>query len=371
MRILLICPNFETLGGVQEVVDSLAEKFAAAGHTVAVISTPGAAGPRRMPRANVEIIRLDQIPPYKPVTLRHLERLVRRRHATTELIDRLRRWRPDVVNSHGAWYRLPTLAYVCRAIDVPLVHSIQGISPGAELDRDTLEALADTCTVTAISRAVKEYFEQFSPVVRDARVIVGGVDCEAARCAAPTRRERPYIFSAARLLLRSKALDVLISAFGIIAARHPELDLVITGDGPDRERLEGQIAAAGLGPRAEILGVRPRGELWSLHKGATLFAMPSRWPEGLGLVFLEAMACGVPVIGTKSGGTPEIVLDGETGLLIERNEPEELAAAIRTLLDDSELTARLRRRGAQLAAEYDWSKVAARYLELYSRLGAN
>ncbi len=164
-----------------------------------------------------------------------------------------------------------------------------------------------------------------------------------------------------------KAIDALVSAFAILAPHHRELDLLIAGEGPDRARLEAQIASAGLSERVLMLGGRTQSELWRLYKGARLFVMPSRAVEGLGLVFLEAMACGTPVVATRSGGTPEVVIDGETGLLVDRNEPGKIAAAMRSLIEDHELRARLGVRGMHLAQRYAWRGVADRYLEVYRR----
>jgi glycosyltransferase involved in cell wall biosynthesis len=101
--------------------------------------------------------------------------------------------------------------------------------------------------------------------------------------------------------------------------------------------------------------------------------MPSRMPEGLGLVFLEAMACGIPVIGTRSGGTPEIVDHGRTGLLVENNTPLELASVMRQLLNDPDERLRMGGRARELvASRYSWRQFAIQYLEVCSScVGAN
>jgi phosphatidyl-myo-inositol dimannoside synthase len=114
-------------------------------------------------------------------------------------------------------------------------------------------------------------------------VIPNAVDYAAAAAASTFRRDRPYIFSAARLDLRHKAIDTLVSAFAMVAADFPRVDLLIAGEGSDRETLAAQIAALpGLQNRVELLGARRHDELWSLYKGSLFFAMPSRLPEGEG-----------------------------------------------------------------------------------------
>lgn len=369
MRILLACAHFRCIGGVEEVVGSLGAALAAAGQPVAVLSTPDLApyliGHERVPPANVECF-YRKIPELKRVSWRHPERLVKDTRRVRELVDLLKLWRPDIVNSHSLWDRLPTIAHVCRAAGVPLVQSAYGTWAREELGARTLAALKHADAITMLSGFSKRHYEALSPAVRDAHTIICGVDAVSAKAALPKRRDRPYIFCTCRLQLNHKALDVLVSAFAIVAPQYPELDLLISGDGPDREKIEALVASAGLAERVQMLGPTPRDELWGLYKGAVLFAMPSRAPEALGLVFLEAMACGIPVVGTNSGGTPELVSDGETGLLIDRNEPEELASAIRMLLDNPELRSEMGRRGEEVAAQYSWSRVADRYLEVYS-----
>jgi glycosyltransferase involved in cell wall biosynthesis len=190
---------------------------------------------------------------------------------------------------------------------------------------------------------------------------------KAADAAAPYQRDSAYIFCAARLDLRQKAIDQLLAAFAIVKDDYPKVDLLIAGDGPDREELAARVRDAGIVERVELLGVRPRAELWSLYKGAMFFAMPSRMPEGLGLVFLESMACGHPVIGTRSGGTPEIVIDGDNGFLVEANQVEALATAMRLMLGNENRRLAMGRRGHAMVRErFTWRAVALRHLEAFA-----
>jgi glycosyltransferase involved in cell wall biosynthesis len=366
MRILLVADEFFVIGGIQEILSHLGAEFIAAGHTVAVLSTPHR-GTAHVARPGLECVALP-IPLRKPATWRHLERLVRPPRGTAELVNFIRDWRPDVVNSHlWRWDHIPTIAHACRKAGAPLVHSFDGFPPIRTASGDRgIRAVRRVCAITTLSADLRQFLESLAPAIRRAHVIIGGVDLEAAASTAPFHRERPYILCAARLDLIHKAIDELVSSFAILARDYPHIDLLIAGDGPGRGDLEKVIASARLGGRVGILGAKPQRELWGLYKGATLFAMPSRSREGLGLVFLEAMACGTPVVATRTGGVPEIVLDGETGLLVDRNEPAEIAAAIRTLLDNPELREAMGRRGQELAANYAWPRVAERYLRVYA-----
>ena len=260
----------------------------------------------------------------------------------------------------------------CQRAKVPIVQSFHLVPDLLDEGADAVrlkdfsrEALRAASAITFPSTAVKQGFQEISPEARRAQIIRGGVNLEYAVTAMPFRRQRPYIFSASRLDLRHKAVDVLIAAFELVATEFPGVDLLIAGDGPHRARIEDMIGGCNLESRIQLLPALPHDELWSLYRGALVFVMLSRMAEGLPLVFFEAMACGTSVIGTRSGGTPEIVIHEETGLLVEGNEPGPVAAAMRALLANPDKRESIGRRGSELARLYDWKTVAAGYLALY------
>lgn len=367
MRILLIVEDFAAIGGIQETVDYLSQEFVALGHQVAIISTPYVTpGAERTPGTSAEYSFLE-IPGSKAVTLRHLERLFRQ-PLPAELIAEIRRFRPELINSHiWTWDKFMSVAIACRRTHVPLVQSLHDIWGRGKLGHRALRAFKYAAALTSNSQATKEQFVALSSRARLAHVVLGGVDLAAAEAAVPRLRRRRYIFCAARLDLRHRSIDQLIAAFALVAPEYPEVDLLIAGNGPDRDRIAKQIREAGGADRVQLLGARPRAELWSLYKGALFFAMPSRMPEGLGLVFLESMACGRPVIATRSGATPEIVIDGDNGFLVEADQVGALATAMRAMLGDENRRLAMGRRGHAMVRErFTWNAVARRYLDAYS-----
>jgi glycosyltransferase involved in cell wall biosynthesis len=367
VKIALLCGAFRSLGGVQEIVDHLAVEFSNLAHTVVVVSTPYiASGSERAPQFR-ECVYLP-IDGCKPVSWRHPERLLKL-SPMGPLRDFLCRWRPQIVNSHlWEWDKFPTAAKACRAAEVPFVLSLYDSWGRGRFGEQALSALNQADALTALSFATRDYFKSLWPGAARARVIPGAVDIAAADAASAYRRARPYIFCVARLDLRQKALDVMLLAFKRIAAQFPDLDLLIAGDGPDHERLKMQARSLELDGRVEFLGVQPHHDhLWSYYKGALLLAMPSRLPEGLGLVFLESMACGRPVIGSRAGGVPEVILEGETGLMIEHNDPEELATALRVLVANVDQREAMGKRARQIVGErFRWRRVAQDFLEVYA-----
>jgi glycosyltransferase involved in cell wall biosynthesis len=135
-------------------------------------------------------------------------------------------------------------------------------------------------------------------------------------------------------LVEQKGVSYGLAAFQHIARDFPEAHLLIAGEGPLRPTLEAQVAAAHLDNRVHFLGWR--GNILRFMAGLDIFLMPSLW-EGFGLVLLEAMSQQVPIIASRVSAIPEIVVHGETGLLVPPKGVDDLAAALRQLLADAAL----------------------------------
>lgn len=145
-----------------------------------------------------------------------------------------------------------------------------------------------------------------------------------------------------------------------------ETKLLIGGTGRHRERLEDLTSNLGLEEQVEFLGFVPREELPSLYRSADVFVLPSTY-EGFGLVVLEAMACGTPVVGTQVGGVPDIITDTVDGFLVDR-EPAQIAKRIDTLAKDKRKRERMQRNARNKAEKMNWESVAERVEDVYKRL---
>jgi glycosyltransferase involved in cell wall biosynthesis len=135
-------------------------------------------------------------------------------------------------------------------------------------------------------------------------------------------------------LIEQKGMRYGIQAFSRIASEHPHAHLVIVGDGNLREVLTQEAEMLGLMGRVHFLGWRD--DAGSLMLGFDIFLMPSLW-EGFGLVLLEAMSAALPIVASRASAIPEIVVDGETGILAAPQDVDELAEALRGLLNDAPL----------------------------------
>ncbi len=172
---------------------------------------------------------------------------------------------------------------------------------------------------------------------------------------------RPIVLTVARLDAQ-KGLGYLLEA----AALAPEAQFVVAGEGPERSALEAQAAALGIAGRVTLLGYRS--DIADLIAACDVFVLPSLF-EGLPLSVLEAMAAGRPVIATAIGGTDEAITPGETGLLVPPADPAALAGAIRALLADRPLAARLARAGrARVEAEFSAARMVREVVQVYREL---
>lgn len=173
--------------------------------------------------------------------------------------------------------------------------------------------------------------------------------------------------SLSRLVPR-KGIDIAIAAVGIVAAEKPGILYCIGGTGPDQDRLKALVARKNLERHVRFLGRVSDGELGSCYARADLFVLPSRASvdppdvEGFGIVFLEAAICGTPAIGGASGGIPDAIVDGETGFLVDPEDPQALARKILRCMDDRGELARMGERARARALDLTWDKASERYL---------
>ncbi len=162
-------------------------------------------------------------------------------------------------------------------------------------------------------------------------------------------------------LTKQKSIDTLLAAL----VELPAARLRIIGDGPERAALEGQTRELHLTDRVEFLGALPQRELPRYYREAAVFVLPSI-REGMGLVLAEALLCGAPVIAANSGGVTDIVRDGETGLLFPERDARALAEAIKRLLNDRALAARLAQKGAErVRAQFGAARVAEQFGQIF------
>ena len=167
--------------------------------------------------------------------------------------------------------------------------------------------------------------------------------------------------------MQRKGLPVLIRAAPYILASLPETEFWVVGEDRCVPRMKELCRAEGVEHAFRFWGWRSGSDLLKLYSQADVLAMPSL-VEALGVVFLEAMACGIPVVGTHVGGIPEIVKEGYSGLLVAPGDSLQLAQAITWLLRDSELRSRLIRGGIETAYRFNVQRMMQCTYEVYRNL---
>jgi glycosyltransferase involved in cell wall biosynthesis len=371
LRVLLMpSAYYPHVGGIEEMTRQLAHALEARGHDVAVLTNRWPGGVKRAEMLDgLSVTRLRfPLPARRPQAAARF--LLTAPMAAVSLERHLRSWRPDIVHVNGAGPQsvyLSTLPITRSARIVftshgELTFDAHGVFGRSSTLRSGLRRVLRTAdVVTACSEFVMQSLVAAGEIGGISRVIPNGVDPDELAGAAPEARLAPYILAVGRLVPQ-KGFDVLIDAFesGLLDG----FDLVLAGEGFERQRLEARAAELGLGGRVHFVGSVDRARLARLLAGALVFALPSRG-EAFGIALLEAMTAGVPSVAAAAGGVPEFAQDGKNALLVQPDDVEALGAAIVRLTSDASLRDRLTRGGRATAAELAWSRVAARYEDVY------
>ena len=362
------------VGGVEELCRQLAHEYRRRGCGIVVFT-------ERWPRSLPEYEEYEGIPvhrfPFRVPTEGFKSKLgywltsqqIRRR-----LFTLVKRYKTDVLHvqcvSSNAFYALATQ----RAQMLPLVLTLQGeltmdaerIYERSRFARDNLRCcLQRADAITACSRQTLQETEAFfgQPFGSRGQVVYNGIAAADLNGVKPFEHARPYVFALGRHVAQ-KGFDVLLRALKLLAARNSFCDLILAGDGVEQAALRSLAAELGLTERVLFTGRVNHGKVMSLFAGCRIFVLPSRH-EPFGIVNLEAMAAGKPIVASWVGGVPEIVVEGENGLLVPPEEPEALATAIGRLLSDEALRQRLGANARERAKCFTWSKIAAEYMEVY------
>ncbi|MER5808665.1 glycosyltransferase family 4 protein [Streptomyces sp. NPDC002033] len=264
-----------------------------------------------------------------------------------------------VATTHGheaGWAQLPAARQLLRRIG-------EGTDTLTYLGEYTRARIASAVTERAAARMV-----QLPPGVDEKTFHPGSGGAEVRARLGLT--DRPVVVCVSRLVPR-KGQDTLIEAMPRILAAVPDAVLLVVGGGPYEADLRALAARGGVADSVVFTGAVPWEELPAHYGAGDVFAMPCRTRrggldvEGLGIVYLEASATGLPVVAGDSGGAPDAVLDGETGWVVRGGSPDEAADRIVALLRDPELRARMGARGrAWVEEKWRWDLLAERLREL-------
>jgi glycosyltransferase involved in cell wall biosynthesis len=280
-----------------------------------------------------------------------------------ELVRALRNGRYDIAHAHlvhADWY------LACASIfahEVPLVSTkhnqdpFRQLAPFRAMER---AALSRYRTVIAISESLKAFTEDIARV--PAVVVPYGVPLRARPSAGRRRSPTLRVLGVGRLT-RQKGFDVAIRAFTSVRTELPRAQLEIAGEGEERESLSRLIEELGLTDAVSLLGERP--DIPQLMEKADVLVHPARW-EGFGLVLLEAMSAGLPIVASRAGAIPEVVDDEVTGLLISPEDPQALAGVLLRMLRTPALGRQFAAAGfSRLRSRFSLERMAADTAAVY------
>lgn len=239
-------------------------------------------------------------------------------------------------------------------------HLVAGRSLTQNPFRSLYAALSRLADVVTVSEAAAGSLVAVGIPRRRIRIIPPGI----APRTEPVRPSGAPVIGAISRLSREKNVALLIRAFALVAKEIPEASLRVYGDGPEREELTRLAETLGIGAKTAFFGHVP--EAGTRCGEFDVLAVPSS-RESFGLAALEAMSCGVPIVATRVGGLPELILDGETGMLVPPEDERAMADALLKILRDRGLAARLGEAGrARAANDFSEKKMHAAWIELSS-----
>ena len=293
------------------------------------------------------------------------------------LVRLIRQYEVALIHAHE-FYMSGIGALASRLTGVPLVITVHGKGYYPERRRRRMIyrlAAAQAKGVVAVSQDLREFFcRTVGFPEKDVRIIYNGIQCRpfSHMMRDPLLLESAGIPTDATIigtvgnLYLVKGHVYLIRAARIILQYHPDVHVVILGRGAEESVLRAEAKALGIDDRIHLLGYREDASRWLA--AMNVFTLPSL-SEGLPLSLLEAMAAGVPAVVTDVGGMPEIVRDGETGLIVPARNPEAMAKQILHLLDDSSLAATLAAAGQkEVRQRFSLDAMLEQYASLYQEV---
>lgn len=326
---------FPYTGGTEVLAGALLEGLGRRGYQFTVVTDRGE---RALPALDThEGIPVHRFPFREAVLDRDVARIVEIRRGLAALKAEVA---PALVHVNAVGPSLFFHLQATRAARVPWLFTPHAPLQDQASGLDTIlgEALRSADWVVCLSEAQRESILRLAPDVgATSSVVYCGLD-------APVLAPAPLPFDPPRALclgrqVADKGFDVALAGFARVRARFPRLRLALAGDGPARPELERRAEALGIAGHVDFLGRVP--EVPPVLNQATFVLMPSRWEETFGLVALEAALLGRPVVATRVGALPEVVRDGETGLIVAREDAAGLADAIAALLEDPARTRRM------------------------------
>ncbi len=361
MRIALCTDYFyPKIGGVTTHVEGLARELVRRGHDVAIFTK---SAPYDDECLGLRVCRVNSF--FR--TARTLDVPI-----LEELESALKTFNPDVVHGHHAFSPVSLFSISTgRRIGAKTILTNHSISilynfdhlwhPSSYLLFPYRQLIGMADEVVAVSKAAATFISHFTD--KEAKVIPNGI---CAKDFAPERKvyDGKSVLFVGRFSYR-KGISLLLEAMREVISRQPDAQLTIAGAG-SAAPLQLLVRGMGLNGNVRIIPNVERGTLLDLYRRSNVFVMPSIFGESFGIVLLEAMASGTPIVATNQGGISEVIKDGDNGFIVRKYRPDDMADAILAVLNDSRAFGRMSGECLASARRYDWSRVAGELESTYA-----
>ena len=378
-RILLINYEYPPIGGGGgNATQQTARAFARMGHQVYVLTARQGNLPATEKDGDVTIRRIFAMRrrPDRCSVFEMMAFIIAALFAAPPLA---RLWKIEAVLAFFTLPSAPVAWYLKRTAHVPYAISLQGgdvpgFDPGRmrlyhALTGGVIRALwRDAAVVVANSQGLATLARIHDPSATIG-MIPAGADLTGIAPKKDYRQSGPVNLLFVGRLVKQKGLDVLIAALAKMDLAI-KWRLILTGDGPEWPAIAGEAARLGLADRLDLRGWVSKDELPEIYRSGDIFVLPSR-DEGMANALLEAMAAGLPVVGTRVAGTGEVVVQGETGLLVAPEDADALGAALTALIGNEDQRAAFGRAGRKrVETTFGWDIVAAAWIGVIDQIMA-
>lgn len=369
MKIGLVFPyNIAKGGGVLEIVVAMQAELAKRGHTAKIL-TPEPRDLTDMPdyQHKDHIIFVGNGADFKSPL--HTTSQFSLAADTAGITQMLEEEKFDILHFHEPWVPILSRQILSRSTSVN-VATFHAKLPETLMTRTmsrvvtpyTKAVLKQLDELTAVSEAASEYVRSLTD--QPVSIVPNGIDLAKYKLAKPSKKKaRKTILYIGRLEKR-KGVSYLLHAYSLLVTRDHDVDLVIAGDGPDREQLEYLASDLNLG-NITFTGYITDEEKLELLQQADLFCAPALYGESFGIVLLEAMATGLVTVAGNNPGYASVLQDIGSLSLVNPKDPEEFARRLDVMLQDENLRKLWKKWAADQIPQYDYPRIVDQYLEVY------
>jgi phosphatidylinositol alpha-mannosyltransferase len=369
MKIGLICPyNIARGGGVQEIVRAMQKELIHRGHDVKIL-TPE---PRELADSHrtKDIIFVGSAADFKsPLHTTSQFSVTADMYGIEQMLEEQQF---DILHFHEPWVPMLSRQILSRSTSVNIA-TFHAKLPETMMSRTvvrvvtpyTKAVLRNLDELTAVSEAAAEYVSTMTDA--PISIIPNGIDLSQfkaiSKISTPSKKTKKTLLYIGRLE-RRKGVNNLLEAYGHLSDRSPDVELIIAGDGPDREKLEATASELDL-PNVKFLGYISEEEKIKLLATADLFCAPALYGESFGIVLLEAMASGLVTVAGNNPGYASVMQELGSISLVDPKNSDEFARRMHVLLYDDELRSLWKKWAKGYVKQFSYPKIVDQYVEVY------